>query len=112
MIEEYCKEVVISRVYFKFILGILCIVFLIISGCISTCIPVKIDAKYLNSNHDAVFQTVIINGEAMPVYENAYKKISVNKTIFVKFETNPIVGGTVINGVCDDIGSQGNQGGE
>jgi len=85
----------------KIVVGILCIIFIFMAGCLSTCIPVKIDAKYPNANDGAVFQTVIINGEAMPIYENAYKKVSVNETIFVRFDSNSIVGGTVINSICD-----------
>jgi len=84
----------------KIVVGILCIIFIFMAGCLSTCIPVKIEAKYPNANDGAtLLQTVIINGEAMPIYANAYKKISINETIFVKFESNPT--GTVINSICD-----------
>jgi hypothetical protein len=69
------------------------------SGCISACVPVKVDAKYPNIN-DGYIGIVIIDGKAIGAYDNAYKKMEANQTYDVQFESSVVTGGSVINTVC------------
>ena len=88
----------------ELVIVFLIVAFILSCGCngISTCVPVHVDAKYPSAIHNGQWQTVIIDGESYWIYNKAYSQIRANETYRVRFETNFIVGGTVVNSVCGD----------